>query len=35
MVVFVEKLEVVHKQGGDYLISFNLQLSCVRKIEVI
>ena len=35
MVVFVGKLEVVHKQGGGDLISYNLQHSRVRKIEVI
>ena len=35
MVVFVGKLEVVHKQGGGDLISYNLQHSSVRKIEVI
>ena len=32
---FVRELEVVYKQVGIYLISYNLQLACVRKLEVI
>ena len=28
-------LEVVHKQVGGCLISYNLQLACVRKLEFI
>ena len=28
---FIRKLEVVHKQVGVCLISYNLQLACVRK----
>ena len=35
MVVFVRKLEVVHKQVGDRLIPYDLQIACVRKLEVI
>ena len=35
MVVFVWKLEVVHKKTGGCLISYNLQLACVKKLEVI
>ena len=35
LVVFVRKLEVVHKQVRSCLISYNLQLACVRKLEVI
>ena len=30
---FVRKLEVVHKQVGGCLISYNLQLVCVRKLD--
>ena len=30
MVVFIRKLEVVHKNIGGCLISYNLQLACVR-----
>ena len=30
-----EKLEVVNKQVGGYLIPYNLQPPCVRKLEVI
>jgi len=33
--VTVRKLEVVHKEVGGRLISYNLQLSCVRKLEVV
>ena len=29
------KLEIVHKEFGGCLISYNLQLACVRKLEVI
>ena len=29
------KLEVVHKEVGGCLISYNLQLACIRKLEVI
>ena len=32
---FARELEVVYKQVGIYLISYNLQLACVRKLEVI
>ena len=32
---FVRKLEVVHKEVGGCLISYDLQLACVRKLEVI
>ena len=35
MVVFVRKLEVVHKQVGGYLILYDLQPHCVRKLEII
>ena len=34
-IVFVRKLKVVHKQVGGCLISYNLQLACVRELEVI
>ena len=34
MVVFVRKLEVVHNQVGGCLISYNLQLACLRKVGV-
>ena len=34
-IVFGRKLEVVHTQVGGYLIPYNLQLACVRKLEVI
>ena len=33
--VFVRKLEVVQKQVRGSMISYNLQLACVRKMEVI
>ena len=32
---YMRKLEVVHKEVGGCLISYNLQLACVRKLEVI
>ena len=32
---FVRKLKVVHKEVGDCLISYNLQLAYVRRLEVI
>ena len=32
---YMKKLEVVHKEVGGCLISYNLQLACVRKLEVI
>ena len=32
---FVRKLEVVHKEIGSCMISYNLQLACVRKLEVL
>ena len=32
---FVRKLEVVHKEVGGCLISYNLQLACVMMLEVI
>ena len=32
---YKRKLEVVHKEVGGCLISYNLQLACVRKFEVI
>ena len=35
MVAFVRKSEFVHKQVGGCLISYNLQLACVKKLEVI
>ena len=35
MVVFVRKLEALHKLVGGCLISFDLQLACVRKLEVV
>ena len=31
----MRKFEVVHKEVGGFLISYNLQLNCVRKLEVI
>ena len=34
-IVFVRKMEVVHKQAGGYLIPYNLQPPSVRKLEVI
>ena len=34
-IIFVRKLEVVHKQVGGYLISYNLPLAFVRKLKVI
>ena len=33
--VFLRKLEVVHKRVGSCLISYNFQLACVRKLEII
>ena len=33
--VSLRKLEVVNKEVGDFLISFNLKLGCVRKLEVV
>ena len=33
MVVFVRKLKVVHKQVGDCLISYHLQLACLKKLR--
>ena len=30
----IMNLEVVHKEVGGCLISYNLQLACVRKLEV-
>ena len=35
MVTRKRKLEVVHKQVGGYLISYNLPLAFVRKLKVI
>ena len=35
VVGYIRKLKVVHKEDGDCLISYNLQLACVRKLEVI
>ena len=32
---FVRKLEAVHKEVGGCLISYNLQLACLTKLEVI
>ena len=32
---YMRKLEVVHKQVDGYLISYNLQLAFVRKLEVV
>ena len=32
-VLFVKKLEVVHKRVGGCLISYNLLVACVRKLE--
>ena len=32
---YMRKLKVVHKEVGGCLISYNLQLACVRKLEVI
>ena len=32
---YMMKLEVVHKEVGGCLISYNLRLACVRKLEVI
>ena len=32
---YMRKLEVVHKVVGGCLISYNLRLACVRKLEVI
>ena len=32
---YMRKLEVVHKEVGGCLISYILQLACVRKLEVI
>ena len=34
-IIFVRKLEVVYKQVGGCLISYNLKLACVRMLEVI
>ena len=34
-IAFVGKLEVVHKEVEGCLISYNLHLTCVRKLEVI
>ena len=34
-IAFVGKLEVVHKEVEGCLISYNLQLACIRKLEVI
>ena len=31
----MSKLEVVHKEVGGCLISYNIQLACVKKLEVI
>ena len=33
-IAFVRKLKLLHKQVGGYLISYSLQLACVRKLEV-
>ena len=33
--MYLKMLEVVHKQVGDCLIWYNLQLACVRNLEVI
>ena len=30
----IMNLQVVHKEVGGCLISYNLQLACVRKLEV-
>ena len=35
MIKFVRKLEVVHKEVLGCLISYNLKLACLRKLEVI
>ena len=32
--MYTRKLEIVHKEVGGCLISYNLQLACVRKLEV-
>ena len=34
-IVFGRKLEVLHKEVGGCLISYNLQLACVRMLDVI
>ena len=33
--MYTRKLEVVHKEVGGCLISYNLQIACVGKLEVI
>ena len=33
--LYTRKLEVVHKEIGGCLISYNLQLACIAKLEVI
>ena len=32
---YMRRLEIVQKEVGGCLISYNLQLACVRKLEVI
>ena len=34
-VLLLRELEVVHKQIGGCLISYNLRLACLRKLEVV
>ena len=34
-VICMKKFEVVQKEVGGCLISYNLQLDCVKKLEVI